>query len=52
VTDGRSVCESVYWNVADKPIPTGVFDMVYEPVINEYNQNRTIQLKMLDWQPR
>ena len=49
VTDGRATCEAVMWNVADRPLPTGRFDLAFVPQINEFNGNVSVQLKVLDW---
>jgi single-stranded-DNA-specific exonuclease len=51
VTDGSATSEAVWWNGGDKSLPVGKFDLAFAPQINEYNGSRTIQLKVLDWQP-
>ena len=51
VTDGTATHEAVWWNGGDKPSPVGKFDLAFTPQINQYNGSRTVQLKVLDWQP-
>ena len=52
VTDGAATHDAVWWNGGDKSLPVGKFDLAFAPQINDYNGGRTIQLKVLDWQPR
>lgn len=49
LTDGRQTLEAVWWNAANSPLPEGNFDLAFAPQINEFNGNRTVQLKILDW---
>ena len=51
VTDGAATLEAVWWNVGNDPLPAPRFDLAFAPQINEYNNRRTVQLKVLDWQP-
>jgi single-stranded-DNA-specific exonuclease len=51
VTDGAATHEAVWWNSGDKSLPVGKFDLAFVPQINQFNGNRTIQLKVLDWRP-
>ena len=51
VTDGLATHEAVWWNGGEKSLPVGRFDLAFTPQINEFNGNRTVQLKVLDWQP-
>jgi len=51
VTDGTAQCEAVWWNAGEGRLPTGRFDLAFAPAINEFQQRRTVQLKVLDWQP-
>jgi single-stranded-DNA-specific exonuclease len=51
VTDGTGTLEAVWWNGGDKSLPVGKFDLAFAPQMNEFNGNRTVQLKVLDWQP-
>jgi single-stranded-DNA-specific exonuclease len=51
VTDGAATHEAVWWNGCDKSLPVGKFDLAFAPQINTFNGNRTMQLKVLDWQP-
>ncbi|HVU27028.1 MAG TPA: single-stranded-DNA-specific exonuclease RecJ [Verrucomicrobiae bacterium] len=51
ITDGLVMFEAVWWNGGDKSLPVGKFDLAFQPQINEFNGNRAIQLKVLDWQP-
>ncbi|MBK9140211.1 MAG: single-stranded-DNA-specific exonuclease RecJ [Verrucomicrobia bacterium] len=51
VTDGDSTVEVLWWTGGDKPWPTGVFDVAGIPQVNEFDGRRTVQLRLLDWQP-
>lgn len=51
VSDGAANLEAVWWNGGEKSLPVGKFDLAFVPQINQFNGNRTIQLKVLDWQP-
>ncbi len=48
---GGAVLEAVWWNGGDKSLPVGKFDMAFAPQVNEFNQKRAVQLKVLDWSP-
>lgn len=47
---GSAKLEAVWWNGGEKSLPVGKFDLAFVPQINQFNSNRTIQLKVLDWQ--
>lgn len=49
VTDGAATHEAVWWNGGDKSLPVGKFDLAFVPQINQFNGNRMVQLKVLDW---
>lgn len=49
VTDGAAMHEAVWWNGGDKSLPVGKFDLAFVPQINQFNGNRMVQLKVLDW---
>ena len=51
VTDGLPVLEAVWWNGGEASLPVGKFDLAFAPQINEFNGRRSVQLKVLDWQP-
>ena len=51
VTDGLATHEAVWWNGGEKSLPVGKFDLAFAPQINQFNGNRAVQLKVLDWQP-
>jgi single-stranded-DNA-specific exonuclease len=51
VTDGMATHEAVWWNGSERSLPVGKFDLAFAPQINQFNGNRTVQLKVLDWQP-
>jgi single-stranded-DNA-specific exonuclease len=51
VTDGMMTHEAVWWNGGEKSLPVGKFDLAFAPQINHFNGKRTVQLKVLDWQP-
>ena len=49
VTDGMATHEAVWWNGGEASLPVGKFDLAFAPQVNEFNGNRTVQLKVLDW---
>jgi single-stranded-DNA-specific exonuclease len=49
VTDGVTTHETVWWNGGEQSLPVGTFDLAFAPQVNEYNGNRSVQLKLLDW---
>ncbi|HTV61896.1 MAG TPA: single-stranded-DNA-specific exonuclease RecJ [Verrucomicrobiae bacterium] len=51
VNDGGTTREAVWWNGGEASLPVGKFDLAFQPQINAFNGNRTIQLKVLDWKP-
>ena len=51
VADGAGSAEVVWWNAAGKKRPSGRFDLAVQPAINSWRGRRSVQLKMLDWQP-
>ena len=51
VTDGSGVGEVVWWNCGGERFPTAPFDLAVAPRINEYKGARSVQLRLLDWQP-
>jgi single-stranded-DNA-specific exonuclease len=51
VTDGMTTHEAVWWNGGEASLPVGKFDLAFAPQINQFNGNRTVQLKVLDWRP-
>ena len=51
VTDGRTTHEAVWWNAANEPFPAAPFDLAFAPQVNDYNDRRTVQLKVLDCRP-
>ena len=51
VTDGLATHEAVWWNSGEKSLPVGKFDLAFAPQINQFNGNRAVQLKVLDWKP-
>ena len=48
---GGAVLEAVWWNGGNASLPVGRFDLAFAPQVNEFNGRRTVQLKVLDWQP-
>jgi single-stranded-DNA-specific exonuclease len=50
LTDGTSTHEAVWWGAGNGSLPVGEFDLAFVPQINRFNGNRTVQLKVLDWQ--
>jgi single-stranded-DNA-specific exonuclease len=51
VTDGRTNHEAVWWGAGNESLPVGQYDLAFSPQLNEYNGNRCVQLKVLDWRP-
>jgi single-stranded-DNA-specific exonuclease len=51
VSDGTSVLDAVWWNGGNEQLPVGRFDLAFAPSINEFNGQRSVQLKILDWRP-
>ncbi len=51
VTDGRTTHEAVWWGAASEALPVSPFDLAFAPQVNDYNDCRTVQLKVLDWRP-
>ncbi|MBI5278165.1 MAG: hypothetical protein HY854_17075 [Burkholderiales bacterium] len=49
LTDGGATCEAVLWGVGDGALPAGRFDLAFAPQLNEFNGERRVQLKVLDW---
>ena len=43
--------EAVWWNCRNAPLPGERFDLAFTPTVNKYNGRRTVQLRVLDWQP-
>jgi len=50
VADGATALEAVWWNGGNESLPVGTFDLAFAPQINQFNGNRSVQLKVLDWQ--
>ena len=48
---GDKPMEAVWWNCGDALLPKVMFDLAFVPQINEFNGRRSVQLKVLDWQP-
>jgi single-stranded-DNA-specific exonuclease len=51
VTDGLVTHEAVWWGAGNESLPVGQYDLAFTPQVNEYNGNRCVQLKVLDWRP-
>jgi single-stranded-DNA-specific exonuclease len=51
VTDGAGTLEAIWWKGGNESLPVGKFDLAFAPQMNEFNGNRLVQLKVLDWQP-
>jgi single-stranded-DNA-specific exonuclease len=51
VTDGTATAEAVWWGAGNESLPTGKFDLAFTPQENEFNDRRTLQLRVLDWKP-
>jgi len=51
LTDGRTTVDCVWWSAGTRPVPTGDFDIVAVPELNEYAGRRSVRLRFLDWRP-
>lgn len=51
VADGKANCEVLWWNCGEAKAPSGRFDLAFAPQINDYNGQRSVQLKLLHWRP-
>jgi single-stranded-DNA-specific exonuclease len=51
VTDGATTHEAVWWGAGNEEQPAFRFDLAFAPQVNDYNNRRTVQLKVLDWRP-
>jgi single-stranded-DNA-specific exonuclease len=51
VTDGKACREALWWRAGQESLPVGSFDLAFIPQVEQFNGQRTIQLKVLDWQP-
>jgi len=49
ITDGANTQEAVWWGAGQESLPVGKFDLAFSPEINDYNGQRGVQLKVLDW---
>jgi single-stranded-DNA-specific exonuclease len=49
VTEGAATLEAIWWNGGGEPLPVGKFDLAFVPQVNQFNENRLVQLKVLDW---
>ncbi len=51
IADGKAGCEVLWWNCGEAKTPSGRFDLAFAPQINDYNGQRSVQLKLLHWRP-
>jgi single-stranded-DNA-specific exonuclease len=51
VTNGVASHEAVWWGAGKGSLPVGTFDLAFAPQINQFNGQRNVQLKVLDWRP-
>lgn len=51
ITNGAVTHEAIWWNAGKESLPVGRFDLAFAPQINEFNGQRAVQLKILDWRP-
>jgi single-stranded-DNA-specific exonuclease len=49
VSDGDTSHEAIWWGAGNESLPVGRFDLAFMPQVNEYNETRQVQLKVLDW---
>jgi hypothetical protein len=43
--------EAVWWGAGSGSLPVGRFDLAFAPQVNQFNGQRLVQLKVLDWRP-
>jgi single-stranded-DNA-specific exonuclease len=51
VTNGGATREAMWFGAGNESLPVGRYDLAFVPQLNEYNGQRTVQLKVLDWRP-
>ncbi len=51
VTDGTTTRQTLWWGAGNELLPTGRFDLAFTPVIHEFGERMTVQLRVLDWRP-
>jgi single-stranded-DNA-specific exonuclease len=51
LSDGQETVEAVWWNCRQATVPNDRFDIACVPAVNSFNGTRSVQLKILDWQP-
>ncbi len=49
VTDGRQEWDAIWWDGGNQKWPVGTFDLAFTPEINEYKNQRRVQLRFHDW---
>jgi len=49
ITDGANTQEAVWWGAGQESLPVANFDLAFAPEVNDYNDRRGVQLKVLDW---
>lgn len=48
VTDGTATLGAIWWNHADEKLPRGPLALAFVPELNDYNGERTLQLRVRD----
>ena len=51
VTDGHHNHEAIWWGAGNESLPVGRFDLAFLPQVNLFQNQRSVQLKVLDWRP-
>jgi single-stranded-DNA-specific exonuclease len=51
VTDGGTTREALWWGAGKESLPVGQYDLAFTPELSDYNGQRCVQLKVLDWRP-
>lgn len=51
VSDGTAIREAIWWGAGNELLPTGRFDLAFTPIVNEFGERLTVQLRVLDWRP-
>jgi single-stranded-DNA-specific exonuclease len=49
VTNGAITREAMWFAAGNESLPVGRYDLAFIPELNEYNGQRSVQLRVLDW---
>jgi len=51
VTNGTVTHEAVWWGAGIEALPGDRYDLAFTPQLSDFNGQRMVQLKVLDWRP-